>query len=286
MDLGTNLFRNLRINIFIYYFLTVITFLSIFYYFLNVVEVTNILLLSSIVGIFVVVAGLMITKLSVDPLQEYIDNLQNFSFETLHELNLPLATIQSNLSMIKKGMEDEKDLKRASRIQSACDMLQERYNELDYMIKKQSLNVIVESIELSELISHRVEFLNRIYPNFTFNLKLENTLIKNDKVGLSKVIDNIIDNGVKYSQNSTNIDINLQNSELSIQDHGKGMDEVELIQIFDNYYQNNKNIQGFGIGLSMVKRFCDNNDILLNIGSTPDIGTTVLLKFKAEETIS
>jgi len=39
-------------------------------------------------------------------------------------------------------------------------------------------------------------------------------------------------------------------------------------------------MQGFGIGLSMVKRFCDNNSILLNINSTPNIGTSVLLKFK------
>jgi len=227
----------------------------------------------------------MIAKLSVDPLQEYIDDLQNFSYETLHELNLPLSTIQSNLGMLKKNMKDEKDLRRTSRINSACEMLQERYNELDYMIKRQSLSVNIESIELHELIRQRAEFLNRIYPNFSFNINLEDTQTKTDKVGLSKVIDNLIDNGVKYSKNSTCIDIDLHNNELSIQDYGKGMDEVELLKIFDNYYQSNKSIQGFGIGLSMVKRFCDNNNIKLNINSTPNIGTKVLLKFKAEETL-
>ncbi len=41
-------------------------------------------------------------------------------------------------------------------------------------------------------------------------------------------------------------------------------------------------MQGFGIGLSMVKRFCDSNNILLNFKSKPDAGTTVILKFKEE----
>ena len=101
-----------------------------------------------------------------------------------------------------------------------------------------------------------------------------------DKIGLSKVIDNIIDNGVKYSKNNNNIDINLYEGTISIKDYGCGMDEVELLRIFDNYYQSNKNMKGFGIGLSMVKRFCDSQNIQLSFKSKPNIGTTVLLKFK------
>ena len=262
------------------------TFLSVFYYFIAVEKTENVFLLSSTMIAFVLLCGIMITKLAVDPLQEYIDTLENFSCETLHELNLPLSTIQSNLGMLKKGMESEKDLKRASRIQSACEMLQQRYNELDYMIKRQSFNIVRENFELSELIEQRVEFLSRIYQNFEFKLELESTKIINDKIGLSKVIDNLIDNGVKYSQKIHKIDIKLKDFSLEIQDYGCGMDEVELVQIFDNYYQSNKNVNGFGIGLSMVKRFSDNNNILLNIDSSPDVGTKVLLKFKAEETIS
>jgi len=278
--LDINLFTKERLNIFIYYFLTVVIFLSILYYFLEVLKISNILFLSIGLIFFILLAGFMMSKLAVDPLQEYINNLQNFSYETLHELNLPLSTIKSNLDMLKKNMENEKNLKRLDRCKSACDMLQERYNELDYMIKKQSLDTMEENIELDLLIQDRIDFLKQIYPKFEFNLELENTKIVNDKVGLSKVIDNLIDNAVKYSKNSTIIDIKLNNYELHIQDFGKGMDEVELVQIFDNYYQNNKSIQGFGIGLSMVKRFCDNNKISLHFDSKLNQGTTVLLKFK------
>jgi signal transduction histidine kinase len=148
------------------------------------------------------------------------------------------------------------------------------------MIKKQSLQELKESFFLDELVMHRVEFLKQVYPHFEFDLSLESTKIVCDKKGLSKVIDNLIDNGVKYSPNSNICEITLKNHTLSIKDYGCGMDEVELIKIFDRYYQSNENMQGFGIGLSIVKRFCDLNLIELKFKSKPDYGTTVVLKFK------
>lgn len=229
---------------------------------------------------FVTLSAVFISKLAIDPLAQHVKNLQDLSKETLHELNLPISTIKTNSQMMKKNLNDEKALKRLSRIDSACLMLQQRYNELDYMIKTQTLQNIEENFDLAELIKDRIEFLTPIYPHINFKTELESTQLINDKIGLSKVIDNIIDNGVKYSPNSDKIEIKLHNNELHIKDYGCGMDEVELIRIFDNFYQSNENMKGFGIGLGMVKRFCDKQDIHLTLKSKPDIGTTVILKFK------
>ncbi len=254
--------------------------MAVLYYFTAVVEIENIFLLLLILLVLIAFTGIIIAKLSIDPLFEHVANLQNLSTETLHELNLPISTIKTNIHMLKKNLTAEKDLKRISRIESACDMLEQRYNELDYMIKLQSSKIKHEIINLDELIKSRVEFLNRIYPHIEFSFEITPTQITNDKVGLSKVIDNLIDNAVKYSQNIHKISIKLQDQTLSIQDYGCGMDEVELLKIFDRHYQSTKNMQGFGIGLSMVKRFCDENEILLNFKSKPNFGTTVILKFK------
>jgi signal transduction histidine kinase len=222
----------------------------------------------------------MLSKLSTDPLIEYINELKELSKETLHELNLPITTIKTNLSMIKKNTNDEKLLKRLSRIQKATDMLSMRYNELDYLIKTQTLKTIQEEFDLKELIEKRIDFLKQIYPQTKFITNLEEKTIINDPIGLSKVIDNLIDNAIKYSPKNSKIIIKLKNNDLTIQDFGKGIDEVELVKIFDNYYQENNATKGFGIGLYMVKKFCDNNDIKLLIQSEVDVGTTVKLKFK------
>ncbi len=255
-------------------------FIGLTYYFLVILSLESVLTLSIVGLCFIILSGIFISKLAVDPLLEYVKNLQDLSKETLHELNLPISSIVTNSQMLEKSMSDEKSLKRLGRINRACDMLKERYNELEYMIKMQSADDLREDFFLNELVEDRVLFLSKIYPHIKFNLSLNESLIHNDKKGLSKVIDNIVDNGVKYSSNSKNIDINIRDKTLFIVDYGIGMDEVELLQIFDAYYQSNSNMQGFGIGLSMVKRFCDKNKILLSFKSAKDVGTTVTLQFK------
>ena len=254
--------------------------MTVLYYFVAIIKVENIFFLLTLLFGLIVFAGIIISKLSIEPLIEYTQNLQNLSKETLHELNLPISTIMTNIHMLKKNLLSDKDLKRVSRIESACQMLQQRYNELDYLIKLQSADIKYENIDLDVLVKERVDFLQQLFAHVSFHLYLTPTQIHNDKVGLSKVIDNLIDNAVKYSSNIGKIDIELQNFTLLIRDHGCGMSEVELLKIFDDYYQSNKNMKGFGIGLKMAKRFCDANGILLKIRSKPSLGTTVILKFK------
>jgi len=243
-------------------------------------DITNYLFLGVVVFLLVLLSAFFISKLAIDPLEEYVKNLQNLSKETLHELNLPISTITTNTQMLQKSMQDQKSLKRVERIKNACKMLQQRYSELDYLIKMQTQQVVKEKFLLNELLQERVEFLQKIYPHIDFHLLLTKNELFMDKIGLSKVIDNLIDNGVKYSGDSKDIHITIDNNMLCIEDHGIGMDEVQLLRIFDNYYQVNRDMQGFGIGLTMVKRFCDENGVELTFDSTPNSGTTVKLKFK------
>ena len=274
------MFFNLRTNIFIYYVVSVLAFLALFYYAIAIIGVDNFYILGFFLLLFISLSAFFIAKLAVDPLVEYTQNLQALSKETLHELNLPISTIVSNTKMLEKTFEDAKSLKRIGRINSACEMLKERYNELEYMINMQSKQDVKEHFSLKDLVVKRVAFLQSIYPNIEIVARLEDLQIYGDAKGLAKVIDNLVDNGVKYSQNSSRLEITLENKILSIQDFGKGMDEVELLHIFDRYYQSDKNMQGFGIGLNMVKRYCDTNNIALRFHSKVGFGTRVELNFK------
>jgi signal transduction histidine kinase len=274
------LFRNFRIHIFAYYFLTVSTFLFVEYYFLTLLEGKTSYLLAVVLLCFVILSGVFISKLAIDPLVEYVKNLQNLSKETLHELNLPISTIITNLQLLRKSIVDEKSVKRLGRIESACEMLKQRYNELEYLIKTQSKQEIKERFCVHDLVVERVAFLERIYPQVSFHLELQKMEIFGDKIGLTKVIDNLIDNAIKYSKDSKSVRIELKQNTLCIVDYGIGMDEVEIVKIFDQFYQVNSSMKGFGIGLKMVKRFCDENNIILNLQSTPNVGTKVELQFK------
>jgi signal transduction histidine kinase len=63
------------------------------------------------------------------------------------------------------------------------------------------------------------------------------------------------------------------------------MDEVELLRVFERYYQADKKKDGKGIGLAIVKEFCDSNFITIDISSTKYQGTTIKLLFDDIATI-
>lgn len=273
---GTVLFRNVEITIFLFFVMTTLLIITLFS---SLQDVVTLPYLIGIVLILVLIAGAAIAKLSIEPLREHFNQLEHFSKEILHELNLPINTIMTNTSMLKKNIADERSLKRFHRIEAACGMLEERYKELDYLIKKQMQRERVETFDVADLVEERLRLLKPLYSNALFEEDLESISVNIDRIGLAKVIDNIIDNSVKYSPKNANISIVIKNKKLYISDKGRGMDEVELFKIFDRYYQSDENDLGFGIGLGLVKNYCDRYKIKLHVNSKKERGTTMQLDF-------
>jgi len=203
------------------------------------------------------------------------ENLLHLTKEILHELNIPISTIQANSSMLKRTLKDnEKALKRLSRIDDSTKRLTRLYSELIYSIKKEIHTIEKESVELEKLIKERVAVLSLQNRNH-FKLEIEPLIVTVDKIGFEKMLDNILINAMKYSKRDKTIYITLKDNILSIKDQGIGMDETELISIFERYYQNDHNIGGEGIGLALVKAYCDNEKIKIWISSQKGKGTTV-----------
>ncbi len=276
MGSGTVLFRNVQLSIFFFFVVTTLLIVTLFYYLQTRIALEYLVLM---VLFLVLIIGYAIAKLSIEPLREQFTQLEHFSKEILHELNLPINTIMTNTSMLKRKIEDEKSLKRFSRIEAACAMLQERYKELDYLIKKQMQHEQVETFDVALLVQERLKLLKPLYSKAHFHEDLETISVNIDRIGLAKVIDNIIDNSVKYSPDGAEIEIKTKDKILTISDRGQGMDEVELFQIFDRYYQSDESALGFGIGLGLVKNYCDKYKIKLHVDSTKGGGTIMQLDF-------
>ena len=274
--LGIALFRNVELTIFLFFVIATSLNVTVFY----VLQAEMPLPWVVLVTLFLVlVMGVAMAKLSIEPLREQFVQLEHFSKEILHELNLPINTIMTNTAMLKKKIDNERDLRRFSRIETACDMLQERYRELDYLIKKQMQYEQVERFDVAVLVQERLNLLKPLYAKASFRDDLESISVNMDKIGLAKVIDNLIDNAVKYSSASAEIKILAKEGVLSISDRGQGMDELEIFQIFDRYYQSDESALGFGIGLGIVKNYCDKYKIKLHVDSAKGLGTSIQLDF-------
>ena len=235
-------------------------------------------LLSGLLFLFLSVSfGYILGSYLLAQKREVDEKLLHLTQEILHELNIPLATIQANSTLLKRTLQtDPKGLKRLHRIDDALLRLERLYKELVYSIRKEIHPIEKESFRLDWLIESHIESF-RLMGRNPFVLRLEPTVIVVDKIGFEKTLDNIIMNAMKYSSKTSPIEIVLKRDELWIVDHGVGMDETELVRIFERYYQLDRQHAGEGIGLALVKSYCDAEGIGIQIDSQKGKGTRVIL---------
>lgn len=282
MDIGFFLMNKSIVIGTLLYFLSVVVLLFGFYSFLDnhTFSRENFLIGSTVLLFLSMVFGYILNTYILTQKFEIDKNLLHLTQEILHELNIPISTIQANSTLLKRTLkENEKALLRLGRIDASILRLERLYAELVYSIKKEIHPIEKETFNLEELVLERVEFMRLLNRN-PFVLDLSFYDIKVDKIGFEKVLDNVLTNAMKYSQKNEPIKIILKNSLLTIIDRGIGMDETELLKIYERYYQLDNKIHGEGIGLALVKAYCDDEKIKICIKSKKGEGTEVSFYFK------
>ncbi|WP_201523091.1 sensor histidine kinase [Aliarcobacter butzleri] len=200
------------------------------------------------------------------PLFKSDEKLELSIKETIHELNIPVSTIKMNVQLLQKSIKDEKSLNRLQRIEQANNNLLKLYENMEYEIKKEIDKIEKQEFFLDEIIKCSLEKFEDIKENTKINVDLEDIKILTDINGFTKTIDNLISNAIKYNDKiEPLIEINYKENILSIFNKGEKIDTKNLFIVFDKYFQENPKKDGFGLGLAMVKEFCDKNRIFINI---------------------
>ena len=260
------------------YLTSVAMLLSFLYWFLKNEGFTegNFLIAGVMVLVLAAGWGYIISTHLLAPKVQLDENLSQLSSEILHELNIPLSTIKANTTLLKKRMEDEKGLQRIKRIESSSIRLERLYKELVYSIKKEIHPIEKEIFSLSNVLQERIEVFEAFGRN-GFELSVETLDLKADRIGFEKMIDNLLMNAMKYSDKEVPIAIGLEKNLLTITDKGIGMDETQLLRVYERYYQGDSKKEGEGIGLALVKAYCDEENIDIQIRSEQKKGTTISL---------
>lgn len=225
----------------------------------------------SLIGGYVIVSY---TLSSLFKTNRFLDILLK---DTLHELNIPLSVINANLQMLQGDEEDEKKLKRLGRIELASKDLYALYKEVNYYIKKEIQEDVRDQFYLDDLVISVIEKQKEMANGVAINYNIAHIELFADKHGFAKVVSNLVHNALKYNQNNQEIRIFQEEKNLIIKDQGVGMSESELFLAFDRYYQADTAKEGHGIGLSLVKAYCDEFKITMRINSQKNIGTEIIL---------
>ncbi|MBZ0178288.1 MAG: HAMP domain-containing histidine kinase [Melioribacteraceae bacterium] len=210
--------------------------------------------------------------------------LGKLSASIAHEIRNPLSAIRLNLESIKINSDSLGDDELES--VDACLEAVERIHFIieNTLVLSKSQSDEITKVELNDAASDAVELVKSFSKRY--NVKIEKNFsprlmyVNLNKNKLLQIIINLLTNSLEASENgsvviiNTNVDSN--NVVLKVSDSGRGMTEEVKSKIFDDFFTT-KSV-GTGIGLSVCRQLVDEANGTIDIESTPEVGTTVIVK--------
>ncbi len=207
-----------------------------------------------------------------------------------HESKTPITLIRNYLEeyISKHGATEELIIIRRSVEKLTRDI--NNFFDLEKIKRGDDIYFNDQICNFSEILNNNIE-LYRAYANkkgiFLTSYVDDNLIVKADPEGIYRVINNIVENAIKFTSLNGVIQISLKQTGESllfvVRDNGIGIHSELHEKIFEPYFKINsshKNIQGIGIGLSIVKKIIESIGGEIRIESDPGVtaGTNMIIK--------
>lgn len=223
--------------------------------------------------------------------QKKLSNIKNdFINNMTHELKTPVSTIALALEVIK-----DKDINKSpEKTERYLNIITEENRRLGTQIEKVlqiaklekgDLNLHFEPIDINEVLDQVVKNqgvqMEQNGVKLNLDLQAAETIVSADRVHLTNIIFNLMDNAIKYSKEQPEISIATSNTatalSITISDNGIGIPKDQLSKIFEKFYRVPKgdlhDVKGFGLGLSYVKNMVEMHKGSITVNSKIEEGT-------------
>jgi len=186
-----------------------------------------------------------------------------------HELRNPLANIVLCNEMMTQLIADNEigELgEYLERSKSNVLRLNKMIGELYDATKFNSGHFTIEktTFDFEDMIEEALDTIEVLHPDYTIVVEGECTRpVYGDRYRLIQVVTNYLSNGIKYSNNNTNVLINIRQTEdsviVSVKDEGLGISPKHLPHIFGRFFraEKTKNLEGIGLGLYLCRRIIE-----------------------------
>ncbi len=201
---------------------------------------------------------------------------KNFLLSITHELNSPLTSIKLVFETLKRralGTEQVQTLstnglEETNRLESLVDKL------LFGAKLESSYSFHMEETDLNRFLDGIVSRYQQQFTNYSFTLDTDTSIIRSiDKEALTIMMNNLIENAIKYSPKHTEINIKLTENTgkavISVVDQGVGVNKKDMPLIFDQFYRSGseetRTTKGTGIGLYISQQIARAHKSKLNV---------------------
>lgn len=217
---------------------------------------------------------------------EQKQQIQSMVSDISHQLKTPIANmLMYNDTILNNDLPREKELKCLKVIHSQVEKMDFLTQSLVNMSRLENNVITLNKIDInvSEIINEAVEGIitGAEKKNISVNIVNDDSIIINsDPRWTVEAIFNILDNGVKYSNEGGNINVDVLPLELYIRiditDDGIGIDEENINKIFKRFYREGRihKVEGIGLGLFIAREIVDQHGGYIKVSSKVNCGST------------
>ncbi|HWS40492.1 MAG TPA: HAMP domain-containing sensor histidine kinase [Arenimonas sp.] len=217
-------------------------------------------------------------------ISQFVEREQNFTSNASHELRTPLTVIRMASEMVAAEPDLSATAVRSiNRIQKASKEMESLVEGFLLLARENDIGHEEQPYWISELIADEAEKAQLLIRNKPIEWQ---TSIHHDfqtrvpYYVLSIVIGNLVRNACHYTDQGR-IEIRVDSKKIQVIDTGIGMNAEQLNRVYELFYRGeNSNQSGKGIGMSLVKKFCDRFGWSIEMKSMPQKGTTATLLLK------
>ncbi|MEI8230734.1 MAG: HAMP domain-containing sensor histidine kinase [Candidatus Peregrinibacteria bacterium] len=242
------------------------------------------LLVSVIVSACTYVVGLFFARRSLQPAEEVMQRLGQFTQDASHELRTPLSTLSSSLDLaLSSGKLREGLLSAKEDVQHATELVERMLSlaRLDQFAMEHSF------IDFSEIVRETTAKFQTIAQRSGLRLEMEiaeGITVKGDGPLLRQVVTNLVSNAIKFTQSKEHgvVRVIVSDGEMVVNDTGIGIAPADILHIFDRFFQadTSRAHGGYGLGLALVKRIVDLHGWKIFAESAQGVGTTFTVRWK------
>ncbi|WP_226703328.1 sensor histidine kinase [Microbulbifer elongatus] len=213
----------------------------------------------------------------------FVDRERAFTRDASHELRTPITVIAMSAELLAaRGELASEDAKLVGRIQRACHDTQELIDAFLVLSREQDDGLRTESVDVCELVAGELDGVAELAEQKGIAIELERdtslSLNANKRV-LSILVSNLIRNAVNYTD-SGKVVVRVGDGQVQVIDSGYGISEEKLASIYKPHVRGTEQSRsGYGVGLAIVKRLCEQNGWRVSLVSEEGAGTTATLTF-------
>ncbi len=249
---------------------------------------------TSIVLVVIIMTIFLVTILIIYRQKRLHEMKTDFINNMTHELKTPIASISLASQMLKDPMVSKNDQSfnnLSSVIEEECKRLGSHVERVLQMatLERGQTTLKIKDVYVNDIIRRVVKSVELKLKDrgglITCKYAAKDDLVEADEVHITNIINNLLDNAIKYTEKQPELRITTENVkdgvQISIADNGIGISRDDQRHIFEQFFRvhtgNVHNVKGFGIGLSYVKRTVEAHNGSIKVKSEMGKGSTFII---------